>query len=286
MFRPNLLAALLPVLLLPLPALARADNPKPLTEADLVKLIELQIDDKAVVERLEKGGVSFPVDTAAVERLKKAGASSVLLAAVQKLAEAKKAADTKANEEAVVPGSRRYVNVKVLEPKIKIAPLKEVAFVFAGSTQPVSASEVLASRDKYNQVVRLPADGHYDVYWVPQEGRALRMIGNLTLDQANSVEIRPEEHLGFVRVTGKDLPPGKEVIAVPAGTTQPILASEIVQHSPGYGENLLLPAGVYDLWLVPAAEGKMPERPEDRLKKAERLEEKLEVKPGKVKVIE
>lgn len=286
MFRPKLLAALLPALLLPLLALARSDNPKPLTEADLVKLIELQIDDKAVVARLEKGGVSFPVDAAAVERLKKAGASSVLLAAVQKLAEAKKAADAKANEEAVVPGARRYVNVKVLEPKIKIAPLKEVAFVFAGSSQPVSASEILASRDKYNQVVRLPADGHFDVYWVPQEGRSLRMIQNLTFEQANSVEIRPEEHLGFVRVTGKDLPAGKEVIVVPAGTTQPILTSEIVQYGPVYGENLLLPAGVYDLWLVPAADSKMPERPEDRLKKAERLEEKLEVKPGKVKVIE
>jgi hypothetical protein len=285
MFRPKLLTALLPVLLLPLLVLAHSDNPKPLTEADLVKLIELQIDDKAVVARLEKGGVSFSVDDAAVERLKKAGASSVLVAAVQKLAEAKKAADAKANEEAVVPGARRYVNVKVLEPKIKIAPLKELLIVFAGTTQPISTSEILASRDKYNQIVRLPADGHYDVYWVPQEGKSLCMIRNLTLEQANPKEIRPEEHFGFVRVSGKDLPAAKEIIAVPAGTTQPILVGEIVQQAPGYGENMMLPAGTYDLWLIPA-EGKTPERLEERIKKAERLEEKLEVKPGKVKVIE
>ena len=76
MFRPKWIAALLPALLLPLLALARADIPKPLTETDLVKLIELQIDDQAVVARLEKGGVSFKVDAAAVGRLEKAGASA------------------------------------------------------------------------------------------------------------------------------------------------------------------------------------------------------------------
>jgi hypothetical protein len=285
MFRPKLLAALLPVLLLPLLALARADNPKPLTEADLIKLIELQIDDKAIVARLEKGGLSFTVDAAAVERLEKAGGSTTLIAAVKKLAEAKKARDSKPTEEAVVSPAKGYVNVKVLEPKIRIPPMKEVFVVAAGTTEPISPSEILASRDKYNQIFRLPADGHYDVYWVPQEGKHLCMIRNLTPEQANSMEIRPEEHFGFVRVSGKDLPAGKEIIAVAAGTTQPILVGEIVQQCPGYGQNMLLPAGAYDLWLIPA-EGKPGERLEDRLKKAERLEEKLEVKPGKIKVIE
>jgi hypothetical protein len=295
MFRPKLLAGLLPALLFSLLALARADSPKPLSEADLVKLIELQIDDQAVVARLEKGGVSFKVDSAAVTRLEKAGASAAVVAALQKLAEPKKATGPRPPEEEVVKREKRYVNVKILEPQINTAPLKEIFVVGAGTTQPIFPSEILVSREKYNQNFRLPVGRHFDVYWAPKEGKAICMIRNFTVDDANVVEIRPEEYIGFIRVTGKGLPPAKEIWVTPAGTTQPIFASEVVQQSKGYGENMMLPAGSYDIWLLPGDPPKT-EKPEEKLKelletnpttpKMERLEEKLEVKPGKVKVLE
>lgn len=59
---------------------------KPLTEKDLTSLIELGIDDDAVVARIKKGGVEFKPDDAALGRLKKAGASDAVLKALQEAA--------------------------------------------------------------------------------------------------------------------------------------------------------------------------------------------------------
>ncbi len=69
--------------------LARAeDRPaakaKPLSEAEVLRLIELQKEEGATLARLEKAGVDFKVDAALLERLKKAGASDAVLAALDK----------------------------------------------------------------------------------------------------------------------------------------------------------------------------------------------------------
>jgi Mg-chelatase subunit ChlD len=66
------------------PARAQAPGSKPLSEADVLKLVELGLDDEVIVARLGRAGLSFAADDAAVERLKKAGASAAVLAAVRK----------------------------------------------------------------------------------------------------------------------------------------------------------------------------------------------------------
>src|SRR5438876_6745189 len=68
----------------------QAQSAKSLSEADLVKLSELQIDEKVIVSKLQKAGVNFSVDDGVVERLRKAGASDAVLAAVRKAGEGKK----------------------------------------------------------------------------------------------------------------------------------------------------------------------------------------------------
>jgi WD40 repeat protein len=80
------LAALAALLAL---GLARAEDPspakaKPLTEAEVLRLIELQKEEAAILARLENAGVDFKVDAALLERLKKAGASDAVLAALGK----------------------------------------------------------------------------------------------------------------------------------------------------------------------------------------------------------
>ncbi|HVS35833.1 MAG TPA: hypothetical protein VMS17_09645 [Gemmataceae bacterium] len=62
---------------------AEPPKPKPLTEADVLKLVELAIDDQAVIDRMKKGGLDFQVDDGVIDRLRKAGASDRLLAALQ-----------------------------------------------------------------------------------------------------------------------------------------------------------------------------------------------------------
>jgi hypothetical protein len=63
-----------------------ADTPKPITEADLLKLVELKIPDPAIVDRVTKGGVEFAADEAVYKRLQKAGASDAVVGAVKKVA--------------------------------------------------------------------------------------------------------------------------------------------------------------------------------------------------------
>ena len=81
---PAPVVALVMALVLGLCGLARAQNVTPVSEADLTKLIELQVGDDAVIARVARSGVAFPVDVAALQRLRNAGASEPLLAAVQK----------------------------------------------------------------------------------------------------------------------------------------------------------------------------------------------------------
>jgi hypothetical protein len=64
---------------------ARADSPKPLTEVDLLKLVELKIPDDVITKRVETG-VDFSADEAIFNRLKKAGASESVMTAVKKAA--------------------------------------------------------------------------------------------------------------------------------------------------------------------------------------------------------
>src|SRR5688500_18423865 len=62
----------------------QAKTAKPLQEADLIKLVDLQIDDAAVLRRIQDSGLGFTADAEAIERLRQAGASASLLEAVKK----------------------------------------------------------------------------------------------------------------------------------------------------------------------------------------------------------
>ena len=65
---------------------AAADDLKPLSEADVLKLVEFKIPDEVIAKRVLDGGVEFPAGEEILARLKKAGASESVLAAVRKVA--------------------------------------------------------------------------------------------------------------------------------------------------------------------------------------------------------
>jgi WD40 repeat protein len=113
----GILAVVIPLLGL---LVARADGPKPLSEADLLKLIELQIREKAIIARVEKAGVDFKMDDAVIERLKKAGASEAVLAAVRK-------GKTAEQPESPTPQTRDK---------------PELSFLIRGHTSPVLATAI------------------------------------------------------------------------------------------------------------------------------------------------
>ena len=100
------------------------------------------------------------------------------------------------------------------------------------------------------------------------------MIAGLKVDEP-SVSIKPDEHLGLVRVTAANLPAAGAVFLTPVGTEAFALRADAAQSAPGYGKDMAVAAGQYDLWIEPAAGGK-----------SERLAEKVQVTAGQVTVIE
>ncbi|MEX0727099.1 MAG: VWA domain-containing protein [Planctomycetaceae bacterium] len=70
---------------------------RPLAEEAIISLVELEIDDEAIIARIKKAGLAFAPDDAALGRLTEAGASEAVIEALRKAGAAKKpAADGKA----------------------------------------------------------------------------------------------------------------------------------------------------------------------------------------------
>jgi hypothetical protein len=60
----------------------KANKTGPLSEAELLILLNLGVEDEAIAARIAVAGTGFKADDAALRRLKKAGASKVVLAAL------------------------------------------------------------------------------------------------------------------------------------------------------------------------------------------------------------
>ncbi len=169
----------------------------------------------------------------------------------------------------------RFVEVRF--PSIQLPQLEWIYLAPAGTGAMALRVDNVARIGRYGQKLRIPPSvtaKRFDLWWVPERGRAVRMISNLTLDEANT-SIRPEEHLGLVRLKGANLPAASLVILTPVGTASFATRAQAAQSAPGYGTDLVVAPGQYDLWIEPADGGK-----------SEKLAEKLDVTAGKATVID
>ena len=173
-------------------------------------------------------------------------------------------------------GGRRAV--KVLPPKVKLPPLKGIAVVEAGDFGPNVPSnyDPVVVGSGYQQEMPLPSAAEFDVLWIPESGKHVRMVAGLSIADRRVVEIRPEEHLGLFRIGGAGLPKPKLVALTKVGDFGPNTPSNFdpVQVATEYGVDMVVPAGKYDLWLQ-AADGNV-----------EKLEEELDVPAGKALVLD
>jgi predicted NACHT family NTPase len=102
---------------------ARAEDPnppkvRPLSEADVLRLIELQKEEGAILARLDRAGVGFTVDDALLERFKKAGASPAVLAALRRgpLPPTRPGAVALAGQPLVIKGHTNTVHAVAFSP--------------------------------------------------------------------------------------------------------------------------------------------------------------------------
>jgi hypothetical protein len=196
--------------------------------------------------------------------------------------EARPAVPAKPPEEtkvARIPVKRvQHFEIKVLEPEIRLPAMNSIHVLPAGTNPNVYVkSDTVAKTDKYGEPLRVPVDQAVDVYWQPKEGKWQLLAEKLSSTEPQTIEIRVEGRLGMIRVAGKDLPEPKRIKVWKAGDGRGRVTTEfqIRQESDRYGVDMAIRPGVYDVWLQSATD-----------KKARLLAEKVEVKPGKVVVIE
>jgi hypothetical protein len=179
----------------------------------------------------------------------------------------------------VEPAGGKRRAIRVLKPTgFELPPMLKMGLVPAEGYGPDSASyRPLAEVKSYDMDLRLPSAEKYDIWWVPKQGRPVRMLSGISIADRKRVEIKPEEHLGIVKVMGDGLPAPKVVgLVTPEGYGPDSASFRPVQSCAKFGETMVVPAGDYDLWMKSAEDGAV----------AETLEKKLKVPAGKVTTIE
>jgi len=178
-------------------------------------------------------------------------------------------------DEAVEPAPTTVIRrraVKIQKPRVKFPAIKEIVVVEAGDWLPdaFNYDPVIAGKD-YGDEIRLPSTDEYDVLWVPEEGKAVRMVTEFAVNERKLAEFEPEDHLGMVRVGGEGLPQPKLVALTEVDGYGPDAFNfDPVQLATKYGVDMVAPIGKYDLWI------QLPDG------SAEKLEAALEIQGGRV----
>ncbi len=125
--------------------------------------------------------------------------------------------------------------IKVLKPDIEFPPYVEIQVVKRGL-----GSVAVVAKGKYGEEIRIPSStDKYDIEWVPKTGLAVAMLKELTFTERKVIEVKPEEHLGMIRVNGEGTPPGVGILVFQRG-----LGSIIgLQESKKFGEIMVVPSG-------------------------------------------
>jgi hypothetical protein len=172
-------------------------------------------------------------------------------------------------------GAARFVEIQ--NPAIQLPQLDSIYLAAPGTDRMALRASNITRIANYGQSLRIPPTVRaekFDLWWVPDRGRAIRMIQGLSVGESN-VSIRPEEYLGIVRVTGKNLPAASVVLLTPVGTASFATRATAVQTAQGYGIDMVVAPGRYDLWIEPADGGR-----------AEKLADGLEATAGRATVID
>ena len=175
----------------------------------------------------------------------------------------------------VMLGAARFVQIR--PSAIELPAVESIYLVRTGLDRMALRADHVARIDNYGKSLRIAPsvkDEKFDLWWVPEKGRAVRMTKDLVVDET-TVTIKPEEYLGLVRVSGKSLPAASLVLLAPVGTASFATRAQAVQTAPAFGTDMVVPTGDYDLWIEPADGGR-----------SERVAEGLKVEPGKATVVE
>ena len=189
-------------------------------------------DDRKSLEQIALAGKGKYYDAASADALAKA---------IEDIA---KELEQAAPEPTVV----RRRAIRLVEPRTKMPEMAR-AFICGGDTPgAVAGTDVKGSIKKFGEEIRVPsAEEKYDLWFEPKGGIAIRLLDNAQFQERKLVEYRLDELTGLIQVDGSGTP--ERIMAVTAGTPSAIASTAMVQKTGKFGEQMLVPAGKYDIYI-------------------------------------
>lgn len=139
--------------------------------------------------------------------------------------------ETVAKAPVVVTSNLRAI--KVLKPDVEFPPFAEIRVISRGL-----GSISVVAKGKYGDEIRIPSSTEkYEILWVPKTGEPVAMLKDFTLSERKVIAIKPEEHLGMIKVNGKGKPK-KEISVYQRG----LGSIHVLQKCQNFGDIMVVPA--------------------------------------------
>jgi hypothetical protein len=130
-------------------------------------------------------------------------------------------------------------------------PPVEAVTVYKAGAKP--GTKPLLTVTKFGEPAKLPSGGPFDVYARPKGGLEVRVAEKLTVKPGTSHELKLAAVLGSVTVFGDNLPRAEKVVLTAPDDPGPGEKGHTpVQTAAEYRVELVVPEGVYTVWVVPA----------------------------------
>lgn len=141
---------------------------------------------------------------------------------------------------------------KMVAPPFDLPPTQVIILTTAGGTPPGHVDhEPRGKITKFDETIKLPNDGPFDLYWQPKEGKAVCILTKVKADELPKGEVKFAECVGVVRLRGDALPRASKVVLAPLGDPGPTESGHsTIQQVLGYRQDLIVPEGEYSLWIV------------------------------------
>ena len=153
---------------------------------------------------------------------------------------------------------------KMIAPAFELPPLQAITLTADGTPD--------TKITKFDEPLKLPNDGPFDLYWQPKDGRAIRILHKVKADDLPKGEVHFADHVGVVRLRGDNLPRASKVVLAPLGDPGPTESGHsTIQQVLGYRQDLIVPEGEYSLWIVT-----------ENGARGQRIESKVRVLAGKI----
>lgn len=170
------------------------------------------------------------------------------------------------------PKGRRAV--VVLKPEVAMPEMKQLVLCKPGASDSTLYASDLNTVTEYGEELRQASAETVDIWWVPAEGMAVKMVADFENPEREVKKLRPEDYLGMVRVTTEGGAEKTRIVVTTAEAGPGTLFAYDVQEVEGYNKDLVVPVGTWNVWVVePGSEPTL-------------LEENLEVAGGQVTAIE